>query len=147
MTRGEAWLTHLATAVAGGTGLVYGWMRYLAEPADEFSIVNHPWQPELKALHILGVPLLVFACGLLWRHHVWARVRSGYPGRRRTGLVLFALLVPMVVSGYGVQVAVAEGWRTAWIWIHGVSSVLWVLGYLVHQLAPRKGRAAPARPS
>ena len=28
MTRGEAWLTHVSTVLAGGTGLVYGWMRF-----------------------------------------------------------------------------------------------------------------------
>ena len=63
MTRAEAWLQHLANVLVGGTGLVYGWMRYFAEPADEFSVVNHPWQPDLHSLHVITAPLLVFASG------------------------------------------------------------------------------------
>lgn len=137
MSRSAAWSVHGSVALAGATGLVYGWMRYLAEPVDEWAIVNHPWEPNMKALHILLVPLLVFACGLLWRTHVWGRIQAGYPHRRRTGILLALLLAPMVVSGYALQVAVDESWRLAWIWLHGVTGCLWVLGYLVHQLRPR----------
>ena len=144
MTRGEAWTLHAASALVGATGLVYGWMRYLAEPADEFAVVNHPWQPELQHLHVLGAPLLVFGAGLIWRRHVWARVRGGFRPRRPTGLALFALLLPMVASGYLVQTAAAAGWRTAWAWVHGVTSVLWLAAYALHLLSPRE--AAPDDP-
>ena len=141
MTRGEAWFTHLSSALVGGTGLVFGWMLYFAEPTDEFAIVNHPWQPELQALHILFAPLLVFACGLFWRDHVWKRVKGGFPARRRSGLLLFSLLGVMVLSGYLVQTSVEVQWRLAWVWIHGVSSSLWLLGYVIHQFAPRQKQA------
>jgi hypothetical protein len=137
MSRVSAWFVHLSVALAGLTGVWYGWMRYLLEPQDEWSIVNHPFEPQLKSLHILLVPLLVFACGLLWRGHIWARIRSGFQARRQTGLLLALLLLPMVVSGYALQVAVEEYWRQAWVWTHGISSCLWVLLYLVHQLRPR----------
>lgn len=136
MSRGSAWFVHGSVALAGATGLVYGWMRYFAEPTDEFSIVNHPWEPDLKALHILLVPLLLFGCGLLWRTHVWKRIKSGYEERRYTGMALAILLLPMVLSGYALQVAAEEAWRDAWMWIHGVTSCLWVLLYLVHQFWP-----------
>lgn len=137
MSRQAAWFVHLSVVVAGLTGIVYGWMRYLLEPQDEWSIVNHPWEPDLKSLHIVGVPLLVFGCGLLWRHHVWARIRSGFEPRRLTGILLALLLLPMVFSGYALQVVTNEGWREFWVWSHGISSCLWVLVYLIHQLRPR----------
>ena len=38
MTRGEAWFTHASSVLVGGTGLVFGWMLYFAEPTDEFAI-------------------------------------------------------------------------------------------------------------
>ena len=63
MTRTEAWFSHVAAALVGGTGLVYGWMRYFAESDDPFAIANHPWQPHFQHLHVLTAPLLVFACG------------------------------------------------------------------------------------
>ena len=142
MTRNEARNLHISTALVGLTGLVYAWMRYFAESEDEFSLVSHPWQPELQASHIITAPLLVFACGLVWRAHVWLRVKSGFRQRRKTGLVLAVLLAPMIVSGYALQVAVEELWRDVWIVTHVASSVIWLLVYLVHQLAPR--REAPA---
>ena len=115
MTRGEAWFTHASSFLVGGTGLAFGWMLYFAEPADDFAVVNHPWQPACHSLHILFAPLLVFACGIFWRDHVWKRVKEGFPPRRRSGLVLFALFGVMVASGYFVQTAVGEGWRLAWV--------------------------------
>lgn len=138
MSRGEARLAHAATFLVGVTGLYYGWMRYLAQPEDPFAIVNHPWQPHLLAAHILLAPLLVFACALFWSDHVWKRVRSGFRARRTTGLWLFALFFVMVFSGYLIQTAVEEGWELLWIWVHGVSSCLWLAAYMVHQLAGRK---------
>lgn len=141
MTRTEAWLNHVANVLVGGTGIVYAWARYLAEPPDEFSLV-HPWQPHAQHLHVLTAPLLVFACGLIWSRHVWARVRSGFKPRRPTGLVLAASLVPMIASGYLLQVAVDETWRTVWIWVHVAVSVLWGVSYAVHQLSSRTIRKA-----
>ena len=137
MSRGAAWYLHLSTLLVGGGGLVYGWMRYFAEPTDEFAIVNHPWQPAMHALHVLAAPLLVFGCGLLWRDHVWARVRSGAPARRRSGLLLFSLVFLMIASGYLLQTAVDEAWRSAWMWIHGVSSTLWLASYVAHLFVRR----------
>lgn len=133
MTRAQAWTVHASTALVGLTGLVYGYMRYLARPADPFAIVNHPWQPALRDWHIVSAPLLVFACGWVWREHVWNRVRSGFARRRRTGLALFGLVAPMVLSGYLLQVSVEPGWRLTWIVVHVGTSCLWLGAYLVHQ--------------
>ena len=137
MTRGEAWLNHASVLLVGGTGIVYGWMKYFAEPEDEFAIVNHPWQPDVQHLHVLLAPLSVLAVGMLWRKHIWARVRSGFKARRPTGLLLTAIVFPMIFSGYLLQVSVEEFWRTAWIWVHVATSVLWIVGYGVHQVSRR----------
>jgi hypothetical protein len=133
MTRGQALGLHLATALVGGTGLVYGWMRYLLEPASELSLVHHPREPLLQTLHVLSAPFLVFACGLVWSEHVWQRLRSGQRARRRTGMLLSSLLLPMVLSGYLLQVSTSEWLRELAVWMHAGGSGLWLLGYLVHQ--------------
>lgn len=137
MTRREAWCVHLAALGVGGTGLVYGWMRYFLRPNDEFALVNHPLQPTLQHAHLLLAPLLLFAVGLVWSEHAWQRVRAGFPVRRPTGLVLFALFWPMVVSGVGVQLAEAEGTRALAIWSHALSGTLWCAAYLVHLVSGR----------
>jgi len=134
VTRSTAWFLHSSTALVAGTGVVYGWMRYFAVPEDEFSLVNHPQEPTLHWMHVVFAPLLVFGCGVLWRNHVWGRIVSGFQSRRKTGILLAALCFPMIASGYFLQVAVEETWQTVWIWVHGVASVVWTLGYLVHHL-------------
>ncbi len=145
MTRNEARALHISTAVIGVSGLVYGWMRYFVEPdPDSFSIVNHPWEPQLRNIHLLAAPLLVFACGLVWRAHVWLRIRSKFRARRKTGLTLAVLVAPMIVSGYAIQVATDEFWRDAWIVTHVASSVLWLAIYCVHQFAPRSVTSTPS---
>ena len=137
MTRTEAWSHHVANALVGGTGVVYAWMLYLVTPDDPFALVNHPHQPTFHALHIVTAPLLVFVAGVSWKRHVWARVRSGYPHRRKTGLTLFALLFPMVSSGYLLQVSVDETLRQVYLVTHVATSVLWILTYLAHQFLGR----------
>ena len=144
MTRTEAAALHVAVALVGGTGLVYGWMLFLCEPADELALVNHPLQPAFQALHVLVAPLLVLAVGIVWSAHVWARVRSRYPGRRPTGLALFALFLPMALSGAWVQVAEGELGRSLASWTHGISGTLFCVVYAVHLLS-RRGPDAVAR--
>ncbi len=142
MTPGAKRLLHVANLTVGGTGLVYAWMLYLAEPAepDPFAIaaLHHPWQPAVKNLHVLFAPLLVFAIGLIWSDHVWKRVRSGFPLRRRVGLTLAALAAPMIASGYLLQTSVDETWHDVWVWTHVGSSTLWIAAYLAHLAGRRR---------
>ena len=143
MTRRAAWSVHLAALGVGGTGLVYAWMRYLCTPADELALVHHPLEPATQHLHLWLAPLLVFAVGLVWRDHAWKRVRAGFAARRRTGLALFALFWPMVVSGVWVQLAEAELARTLAVWIHALSGTLWCLAYAAHLVTRPPRLAAP----
>ncbi len=143
MTRFEANLLHVANLLVGGTGLVYAWMRYCAVPAEPFAVVNHPAQPTMQHLHVLSAPLLVFACGLIWQAHAWARVRTGYRERRKSGLSLALSLVPMISSGYALQVCGSETWRTVWITMHLCTSALWIAAFVIHQWRAWFGARAP----
>ncbi len=141
MSRGQAVFLHLANLAVCGTGLVYAWMRYLVEPADEWAVVNHPWQPLVQHLHVLSAPLLVFAIGVIWSVHAIAKLRNGRRGRT-SGLGLLALFLPMVASGYLLQVAVDPGWRRTWIWVHVASSLLWVAAFAIHKVRALGRKAA-----
>lgn len=133
MTRGQLILLHAANVAVAGTGLAYAWMRYLVEPADEWAVVNHPWQPHLQHLHVLAAPVLVFAVGLVWSGHVVAKLRNGRRNRA-AGAGLAALFLPMAASGYLLQVAVDPGWRARWVWLHVAASLLWLGAFIVHQV-------------
>ena len=138
MTRAQTWSMHVSNLLVGGTGLLYGYFRYLAVPEDEFSVVNHPMQPDVHHLHILLAPLLVFACGWIWQNHVWKRIRSGYPRHRKSGWFMIGTLFPMIFSGYLVQICQEESWRLAWVWVHGITSCVWLLFAVIHPLLPRR---------
>lgn len=144
MTRGQKWFQHLANLTVGGTGLVYAWMLYCITPAEDdpftISVVNHPWQPEVKNLHVLFAPLLVLMIGVIWPDHVWQRIKSGFPARRRIGLLLAALALPMIASGYLLQTSVDETWRRIWIWTHVAASLLWIIAFIAHQFSSRRAR-------
>jgi len=133
VTRAEIAFVHLANALVGVTGAVYAVMRYFMTPADEWAVVNHPWQPHVQHLHVLVAPLMVFAVGLIWSRHVSSRLRNGREGRG-TGLGLLVAFVPMVVSGYLIQVAVEPSWRSAWIGVHLASSALWLVVFVAHRI-------------
>ena len=132
MSRAERLFLHTANGLVGGTGLVYAAMRYLMNAADEWSVVNHPWQPHVQHLHVLAAPLLVFAVGLIWSRHVSAKYRNGGQGRF-AGIGLVVALVPMAASGYLIQVTVDPFWRTVWIVVHVASSLVWLGTLALHQ--------------
>lgn len=134
MSRIEAWFVHISTVLVGVTGVVYAVMKYLMEPVDSFAVVGHPWQPGVQYLHIVAAPFAVFAIGLIWKNHVYDHYRRGLTTGRRSGISLMLTMVPMVVSGYLIQVSVGEAWRIAWIVVHCITSFLWITGYLVHQV-------------
>ena len=141
MSRGQVMFLHLANLAVSGTGLIYAWMSYLLQSADEWAVVNHPYQPVVQHLHVLSAPLLVFAIGLIWSVHALAKLRNGRRGRA-SGLGLMALFLPMAASGYLLQVAVDPEWRRRWIVIHIVSSLMWVGALAVHQVRALLSKAA-----
>ncbi len=142
MSRTERILLDLANLLVGATGLVYAAMKFAMEAPDEWAVVNHPWQPHLQHLHVLTAPLLVFVAGLIWKDHVLAKMRGGGSKGRVTGVSLALQFLPMVFSGYLIQVSVSEGWRTTWVVVHLITGGFWCLLVVAHRL----GRTANGSP-
>lgn len=130
----ERWALHLGALLTGLSGLGYGWLRYFKQVQGEFGPEPHPLQSVLQHLHVLAAPCLLFALGMTVRGHLSTKLRAGTREGRRTGLGLGLLIGPMVVAGYLVQVATDPLWRNAFAWVHGISSLLFLLSYLGHGL-------------
>jgi hypothetical protein len=131
MRRWEAWWNHAALAAVSLTGAAYGVVRYFVPSPDPDSRV-HPWQPALMKAHILVAPFAVFGVGLILRRHVLARMRSGETYGRRTGAAMLWIFLPLVVTGYLVQVLVAGGVVRAAGWSHALLGAAFLLGYASH---------------
>ena len=142
MTRFDRWLLYVANLLVGGTGMVYAWMRYILKPVEEFSIVNHPWQPFVQHAHVVVAPLLVFAIGCVWHHHAMLYLKSAVRPGRRSGTSMVFLALPMVLSGYLIQISVEESWRNAWIVVHVATSVLWLAGFAAHLFTHKLAKPA-----
>ena len=136
MTPFERWSGYVSNLLVGGTGVVYGVMVYLLRPSDPYAVVNHPLQPLLQHLHVLTAPLLVFAVALVWQRHVAPRLRKRAYPRHTTGLGLALLFVPMVLSGYLLQISTGDEARKVWGVVHLVASCVWLAAFVVHLLSP-----------
>lgn len=133
----ERWALRIGFVLAGVTGLVYGWLRYLGTVQGDFGPEPSPWQPFWQHAHVLAAPFLLFALGIAVRGHVAGmlghRVRRGRP----TGLMLAGLALPLVLGGYVIQVVTTAGMRSALGWTHAAVGAVFVAIYAFHWAKPR----------
>jgi len=136
MSRAQVALLQLSLLAMALTGLAFAWMKYFMKSDDPFAVVNHPWQPHLMTAHVLLGPVSVFAIGWVFGNHIWPAYRGGAPNRA-SGIVSMLFIAPMTLSGYLMQVAVADATRKAFAISHWVSVGLFAIGYIAH-LIPRR---------
>ena len=134
------WL-HLAVALTTLTGVVFAFMKYFLTSDDEFSVVNHPMQPHLLAAHVVIAPALLFLLGWTFSNHILPKYRFGNGKNRRTGIASTALILPMALSAYLLQVSTSETLREVMAWAHWISSGVFVAAYLIHLVVGRSKAA------
>ena len=146
MTKTEKITVWGSTAVMTATGAALGGMEYFLEPADAFAVVNHPWQPWLLKLHILSAPIMVFGIGMIVMRHIWPHFRNGLKQGRRSGIWSMLLTVPMVLTGYALQVFTSGSWLTALGYAHFALGIAFAAGGAIHYMATKRKarRATPA---
>ena len=130
---------HTTVALMAMTGVAFAAMKYWMKSDDPFAVVNHPWQPHMLSAHVLVGPLAVFAFGWMFAGHVWPALVNKAPNRA-SGIASMLLIIPMVLTGYLLQVSTEEATRHALAVGHWISSGLFVVVYVAH-LIPRRGRA------
>ncbi len=143
MTRAQRRWLYGSLAAAAATGLAFAGMKYLLASDDPFSAYNHPLQPAALQAHVLLAPVVVFVIGWVFGGHVVRHVRAAGSGRR-SGWAMLGAAVPMVATGYLLQVFTGEGARAALAWAHGVSASLFLVSLAAHAAgARRRARAVP----
>lgn len=132
MKRWEAWWNHAALVAVSLTGLVYGVFKYWIPSPDPDSRAGHPLQPVFMKAHLLVAPFALIGVGLLLRRHALARMRQGEHEGRRTGALMFWILLPLALTGYLVQVFVEPGFVRGSGWAHAALGLVFVFGYALH---------------
>ena len=143
MSRLQLFYLHASIALTTITGVVFAVMKYFMKGTDEFSVVNHPWQPHMLAAHVVIAPLLLFVLGWSFSNHMLPKYRFGNGKNRRSGMWSMLLIAPMTLSAYLLQIATNETLREAMAAAHWVSSGLFVIGYAVHLVKPKEKATEP----
>ena len=146
MKRWEAWFIRAGFALVSASGVLLAVLKYVLAGSDPDSRVSNPWQPAAVAAHVLVAPVAVFVLGLLWRAHALSRLKSGEPEGRSSGTTLTAIGLPLVLSGYVVQVLTGESARRWTGWLHAALGLVFALAFALHVPGSRPPDEAPETP-
>lgn len=144
MSAFSRWLMWTTSGTTGVTGAAYWWMKYRMVSGDPWAAINHPLQPWMLKIHILAAPAMVFSIGLIGADHIWRHYRQGGQTGRRSGLTAMWAAVPMVLTGYLLQVTTSTAWLQALSWMHLATGGIFVAGLVAHHRVFR-GRPAVSR--
>ena len=133
MNRMQIILVQISVWTLTLTGAVFAWMKYGMTSDDPFAVANHPLQPSMLVIHLLAAPFAVFAFGWLFADHVLPKLSNGNPKRKRiSGLSALWIIPAMVMTGYALQVAVADWLRLGASAAHWITSAVFLVAYVVH---------------
>jgi hypothetical protein len=144
MTPLERWTLWFSAAATTVTGLGYLWPKYFLEPTDPWAVINHPLQPVALKAHILVAPVFVFILGAVVLKHALPHLTGGVPERRATGLGLLGLLLPMLLSGYLIQVLTNETAVRVMALTHIGTSLAFTAGLAWHSVRERAAATTEA---
>jgi hypothetical protein len=142
----ERWALWLSAALSALTGIGLLWTKYFIQSDDRWAVINHPLQPVFLKAHILTTPLLVFTLGLIATRHIWKHYRAGITRGRRSGIVTVLATVPMVLTGYLIQVVTHVGFLRVLAVAHIALGLLFTMKLILHQSIVRKTAGETAAP-
>jgi hypothetical protein len=133
MSQVEKWFLITSSSLTAISGTIYGIMKYLVASTDPYAVVNHPWQPFFLKFHILAAPFMVFSLGMIFRRHILERWMSGSKSARRSGVFTTCIFLPMVLSGYLIQVVTGGTVLEGLVLAHLVTAGAFVAGLAMHR--------------
>ncbi len=130
----ERWWLDISSTAVIVTGIIYAWMKYFLEIEDPFSVVSHPWQSFTLDSHIVVSPFLVLILGITFNSHILSKIRSDFPANRRSGWAMVLCFLPMVLSGYFLQVLINPVALQIALVVHLVTGGIFAVCYVIHQV-------------
>ena len=97
-------------------------------------MVGHPWQPLMLDLHVLVSPFLVLILGIAFSSHILSKIRSNFPANRLSGWSMVICFLPMVLSGYLLQVLTNPIALQISLVIHLMTGGIFAVCYVIHQV-------------
>lgn len=140
MNRFERWSVWVSTILVAVSGAGLLWVKYFVHNDDPWSVINHPLQPWFLKAHILTAPLLIAALGQIALRHVWRHFHSAVACGRRSGVITAAVSLPLILSGYLIQVITSEAWLELLAVSHIILGVVFAIGILIHSVLVRRLR-------
>jgi hypothetical protein len=139
MTTFERCMMSLSTLLVGVSGAVYAIMKYLMSPADPYAVVSHPLQPWMLDMHVLAAPILIFTVGLIVHDHIVAQLRKPTDRQgRRSGALALCSLLPMISTGYLIQVFTNDSARFICVVVHLTTGGFYLAAFAVHLVISRR---------
>ncbi|MDX1577314.1 MAG: hypothetical protein R3266_02475 [Gemmatimonadota bacterium] len=132
MTRFERLAVWISSGLTIATGVGYALFRYFVRSDDPFAVVNHPLEPWFLRAHIVTAPTLIYAIGVISVRHVWQHIRRKVPAGRGTGWTMSLSVVPMILTGYLIQVVTHPFWLRALVVAHLVTGLLFAAALVGH---------------
>ncbi|MEH0860803.1 hypothetical protein [Halobacteriovorax sp. DPLXC-1] len=123
------------------TSIIYFIAKYFLAIEGEWGPETHPLTIIFQKVHVLTVPFLIFAVGMIFSNHVWKRIESGYKKSRTSGIFLLVLLVLMSLTGYLIQVVDGQVFREYSAYLHIAVSVIWSVVFSYHHISSNRKRA------
>ncbi len=132
MNKNDKLLVHFANYAVVISGVIYGILKYFFKVESNYGLMTHPLQPTFQHAHVLIAPLFVYSLGHIMKSHILQKLNLFQTPKKKSGLSLTILAVPMILSGYLLQVEIT--FKPIWLWSHIVISVLWIPVYLLHHI-------------
>ncbi|MBD66312.1 MAG: hypothetical protein CME62_13965 [Halobacteriovoraceae bacterium] len=123
-------------------GLIYFIFKEFFQIETTFGPRPHALTSSLLHIHILIVPLMVFALGYLFKVHILEKLKR--KKRRKSGITGLILFLLMILSGYLLQMGLELQTTRVIAIFHITVSVLWFGQLLWHS---RKARSLQKKSS
>ena len=118
------------------TGLLWLSAHFMMRSAGEFGETIHPLEPWSMKLHGAGAMIALFFVGSLMNSHIRRAIRAGR--NLESGWSMIAVLLALVITGYGLYYLASENSRPIWSAVHWIIGLAFPLVLILHIVLGKK---------